>query len=36
MTNIDITKEEIYLMENNNINIDEVNDLEYQFTFDEL
>ena len=36
MANIDITKQEIYLMENNNSNIDEVNDLESQFIFDEL
>jgi hypothetical protein len=36
MANIDITKEEICLMANNTFNIDEIDELEPQSTFDEL
>jgi len=36
MSNIDITKKDVCLMKNSNIDIDEVNELEPQITFDKL
>jgi hypothetical protein len=36
IANIDIIKEEIFLMENNNINNNDVSELEPQITFDKL
>jgi hypothetical protein len=36
ISNIDITKKDVCLMKNSNIDIDEVNELEPQITFDKL
>jgi len=36
MANMEITKKEIFLILNRSINVDEVNDLEPQITFNEL